>query len=263
MPDAPHIELKNLLQELGSVSLAEMDSVNLLNRTDTKFFTDEKTMEGILSDAAAAGYKALVIEGTKTAGYDSVYFDTPSLRMYLDHHNRRLVRQKVRTREYLSSGDTFLEIKRKDNHGCTRKKRMCLPGADFRDFRGNAAACGFLAGHSRFPAQELSPSLETRFRRITLVNPEMTERITIDSRVCFDNIRTGRQASLLDGVVIELKRNGRAISRMSRILLDRRVKPLRVSKYCIGIALTDPSVKAGRFKMRIRMIEKQLNKRLI
>ena len=259
MTDAPHMNL----DKFGTVTLAEMDSVRLLNRIDSKFFTDEKTLEGILADAAAAGYRALEADGSKTAGYDSIYFDTPELRMYLDHHNRRLTRQKVRTREYLASGVTFLEIKRKNNHGRTGKKRTGIPEADFKDFRGNAAACEYLAGHSRFTARQLSPSLETLFRRITLVNPAMTERITIDSCVNFNNIRTGRKASLPGGVVIELKQDGRAASRMKQILLDRRVKPLRVSKYCIGIALTDPAVKSGRFKLKIRMIEKQINTRLI
>lgn len=259
MTDAPHMNL----DKFGTVTLAEMDSVRLLNRIDSKYFTDEKTLEGILADAAASGYRALETDGSKTAGYDSIYFDTTELRMYLDHHNRRLTRQKVRTREYLASGLTFLEIKRKNNHGRTRKKRTGIPETDFKDFRGNAAACEYLAGHSWFTAQQLSPSLETLFRRITLVNPAMTERITIDSCVNFNNIRTGRKASLPGGVVIELKQDGRAASRMKRILLDRRVKPLRVSKYCIGIALTDPAVKSGRFKLKIRMIEKQINTRLI
>ena len=265
MPDIRHIDLESLpqMQQLGSITLGEMDSVRLLNRIDTKYLTDERTLVGILDDAAAAGYRALVTEGSKVAEYDSIYFDTEGLQMFLDHRNRRLTRQKVRTREYVASGQVFLEIKRKNNHGRTKKKRTGIPEGDFRDFRSNAEACGYLAGHSAFTANVISPSLETLFRRITLVNHEMTERITLDTSVCFNNLRTGRQASLLDGVVIELKQDGRAVSTMKRILLDRRVKPVRVSKYCIGVTLTDPTARAGRFKLKVRKIEKQINKRLI
>ena len=264
MLETRHIALDELpaLQQLPPITLEEMDSVRLLNRTDTKFLTDEQTLVGILQDAVAAGYRALVTDGSKIAWYDTLYFDTPELGMFLDHHNRRLVRQKVRTRVYVASGQCFLEIKRKNNHGRTKKKRTGIPVADFKDFSGNAAACEYLAGHSNYTADGLSPSLETVFRRITLVNPAMTERLTIDSCLGFKNIRNGAESSLANGVVIELKQDGRADSPMRGILLDHRVKPIRVSKYCVGVTLTDHVVKSGRFKAKIRMIEKQINNKI-
>lgn len=262
MPDASHISLLSP-EGLGSITLEEMDSVKLLNRIDTKYLTDAATLALILEDAAAAGYMALVTQGSKMASYDSVYFDTPELRMFLDHRNKRLVRQKVRTREYVASGDVFLEVKRKNNHGRTKKKRTRVPREAFGDFRGFPSACEYLESHSAYTAAELSPSLETIFNRITLVNPARTERITLDSSLRFVNRRNGREASLPDAVVIELKQDGRASSTMKRILLDRRVKPFRISKYCIGITLTDPSARPGRFKEKVRLIEKQIKAKLI
>lgn len=248
---------------LGSITLEEMDSVKLLNRIDTKYLTDAATLALILRDAAAAGYRALETRGSKVSSYDSVYFDTPELGMFLDHRNKRLVRQKVRTREYVASGDVFLEVKRKNNHGRTKKKRTPVPLEAFEDFRGFVRACEYLEAHSDYSASELSPSLETVFNRITLVNPAKTERVTVDSHLRFVNKRNGREASLQDGVVIELKQDGRATSTMKRILLDRRVKPFRISKYCIGITLTDPSARPGRFKEKVRLIEKQIKTKLI
>ncbi|MCR5326001.1 MAG: polyphosphate polymerase domain-containing protein [Bacteroidales bacterium] len=252
-----------LIEGFTPVSLQEMDSVKLMNRIDSKFLTDESTLAGILLDARALGYRALETEGSKIAAYDTLYFDTPGLKMFLDHHNRRLVRQKVRTRVYVGSGLTFLEIKRKNNHGRTRKKRMEIPAGEFKDFKADAEACGFLMARSEYSADGITPSLETLFRRITLVNPAMTERITIDSSVAFRNCRTGLDASLLQGVIIELKQDGRTESDMRRILLSHRVKPIRVSKYCIGITLTDPDVKSNRFKLKVRKIEKTIKHKLI
>ena len=251
------------MEAFPPVSLEEMDGVKLMNRIDTKYLTDEQTLTGILEDARARGYRALITDGSKIASYDTLYFDTPGLRMFLDHHNRRLVRQKVRTRVYVGSGTTYLEIKRKNNHGRTKKKRREIPFSEFKDFSGDAEACEYLAEKSWFTAAELSPSLETIFRRVTLVNPEKTERVTIDTSLGFNNLRTGREASLLNGVVIELKQDGRADSPMKRILLDHRVKPIRVSKYCIGVTLTDPDIKSNRFKLKVRKIEKQINNKLI
>ena len=254
--------LESVLDTISPILLGEMDSIKLMNRIDTKFLTTEATLVHVLEDASARGYRALETEGTKISAYDTLYYDTPGLQMFLDHHNRRLVRQKVRTRTYVGSGQTFLEIKRKNNHGRTKKKRTEIPPAAFRDFSAEPAARELLEKYSAFPADALSPALETRFRRITLVNAAKTERLTIDTGLCFHNARNGREASLLDAVIIELKQDGRAASEMKDILLDHRVKPARLSTYCIGTTLTDGAVKSNRFKPKVRMIEKTIDKKL-
>ena len=247
------------LDGFSPISLAEMEAVKLMNRIDTKFVTDEATLSGVLRDAAAAGYRVLVADGARISPYDSVYFDTDGLQMFTDHRNRKLHRQKVRTRAYVNSGEAFLEIKRKNNHGRTKKKRTGIPMAELPDFRSDGAACRYLAEHSDFDAAQLLPTLETLFRRITLVNPDRTERITIDTDLYFENFRTGLETSLGDAVIIELKQSGHAASPMKGILLNHRVKTARVSKYCIAVTLTDPSARAGRFKEKVRLLEKTIH----
>ena len=262
MPDAARISLESPLDGFAPISLAEMDAVKLMNRIDTKFVTDEATLAGVLRDAAASGYRVLVADGSRISPYDSVYFDTDGLRMFTDHRNRKLRRQKVRTRAYVNSGEAFLEIKRKNNHGRTKKKRTGIPMAELPDFRADEAACRYLAEHSDFGAAQLRPVLETVFRRITLVNPDRTERITIDTGLYFKNFRTGLETSLGDAVIIELKQSGHAASVMKSILLDHRVKTARVSKYCIAVTLTDPSARAGRFKEKVRLLEKTIHHKI-
>ncbi|MBQ9193878.1 MAG: polyphosphate polymerase domain-containing protein [Bacteroidales bacterium] len=262
MPEVAHISFAGPLKALAPISLDEMDAVKLMNRIDTKYLTDEKTLLGVLADAAAAGYRVLVAEGARISPYDSVYYDTEGLRMFSDHHNKRLRRQKVRTRAYVNSGSAFLEIKRKNNRGRTKKKRTEIPVAELPDFRADEAACRYLAGHSDFDASQLRPSVETLFQRITLVNPDLTERLTIDTRLCFKNFRTGLETSLLDAVIIELKQDGHAASQMKGILLAHRVKPARISKYCIAVTLTDPGAKSNRFKVKVRQIEKTINHKI-
>ena len=254
MPESKHISFAKPLEALKPITLAEMDGIKLMNRIDSKYLTDEATLLRILDRAAQAGYRVLVTEDMRISPYDSVYYDTAGLRMFYDHHNRRLVRQKVRTRSYVNSGDTYLEIKRKNNKGRTKKKRMGIPPAELMDFRADATACTYLAEHSWFSAPELSPVLETAFHRITLVNPALTERLTIDTLLNFKNFRTGKQTSLQSAVIIELKQDGRADSQMERI---------RVSKYCIALTLTDPEAKSGRFKPKVRLIEKTIGNKLV
>ena len=262
MNDSPHLSITEPLTLFKPITLEEMDSIKLMNRIDSKYLTDESHLLSILRDAETAGYRVLVIEDSRINPYSSVYYDTAVLRMFQDHHNRRLVRQKVRTREYVSSGVSFLEIKRKNNKGRTSKKRIKIPNDEMLGFQSDANACDYLAQKSWFKADELTPVLNTNFFRITLVNSEKTERLTIDTQLCFHNYRTDKDASLYDAVIIELKQDGHADSQMKRILLDHRVKPMRISKYCIAVTLTDHSARSGRFKVKVRRIEKTINKKI-
>jgi len=247
---------------MGTIRLDEMDSIKLMNRIDSKYVTSEDVLEQVLERAADQGYRVLEVEGKVISPYNSMYYDTDALKMFTDHHNRRLVRQKVRTRVYVSSGLTFLEIKRKNNKGRTKKKRTQIPGTDFMDFRGNAEAAAFLAEKSAYTVGDIKPRMETIFRRITLVNRAKTERLTIDSSLRFVNHDTDLEATLGPAVIIELKQDGRADSEMKNILLDLRVKPMRVSKYCIGITLTNPAAKSNRFRLKVRRIEKTTGQKI-
>lgn len=245
-----------ILQNFAPITLEEMDSIRLMNRIDRKYLTEIRTLDLILADAVGRGYRIFENSGFRLHGYDSVYFDTPDLWMFKEHRRGKVVRQKVRTRIYRDSGQCFLEVKRKNNHGRTKKKRLEIAGEFFWDFRSDEAACSWLDGHSLCSATEIAPSLETTFRRITLVNAGLSERLTIDTSVSFRNLRTGTSADLGSAVIIELKQDGRLHSEMQDILLNRRVKPLRISKYCVGMVSTDPTVHPGRFKEKLRAIEK-------
>ena len=239
------------LDNLESITLGEMDSVKLLNRTDTKYITTESGLERLL-EAAAGSYRALVTQEGKICTYDTVYYDTPELQMYLEHHNRRLVRKKVRVRTYVGSGETFLEIKRKNNHGRTKKKRMhCEREAAF-----NEEQAAFLTEKSGYQPDEIAPKLRTAFQRITLVNKDMTERLTIDTSLWFERLSDGVRSGLGSAVVIELKQDERSDDRTTMLLRDLGIKPFKMSKYCIGTAMTCPEIKQNRFKKKIRHIKK-------
>ena len=130
---------------------------------------------------------------------------------------------------------------------------------------------GFIDGKSRYEWSGITPHLWTKFHRITLVNKAKTERLTIDMDLVWENVVSGISKSYADLVIIELKRDGRAKPNnlpplppikggchrnMVNILQSFRIKPLKISKYCIGTALTTPGLKRNRFKAKIRKIEK-------
>ena len=240
-----------------------MESVKLMNRIDTKFAVPLSLLPAIL-DAAQKDYYAQEIDGKRIATYDTMYYDTESLDMYVRHHDKQLVRQKIRVRQYVESQLTFLEIKRKNNKGRTKKKRIAVPGFDIQGSSFGESKKelwsveDFIAAKSRYLWSELSPHLSTKFHRITLVNKAKTERLTIDMDLLWTNVVSGEKKTFNDLVIIELKRDGNVPSHMTDIMLDLRVHPFKISKYCIGIALTTPDIKKNRFKNKIRTIEKML-----
>ena len=116
------------LQQFEPISLAEMEGVKLMNRVDTKFVMPASLLPELLA-LAQTSYFVQQAAGKRTGDYDTVYYDTEDLDMYIRHHDRQLVRQKIRVRTYVESELFFLEIKRKNNKGRTKKKRISLPSA--------------------------------------------------------------------------------------------------------------------------------------
>ena len=241
------------MTDMVPISLAEMESVKLMNRIDTKFVVPVCLLPEMLC-LARSDYYIQEIAGKRLAAYDTLYYDTPDLQMYLRHHDRQLHRQKIRIRTYLDSDLTFLEVKNKSNKGRTKKKRIIVQTNDLQSI--DTGQHEWLTGKSWYDVSTLQPQLHTRFERITLVNHAKTERLTIDTALRWENVRTGQTAALGDAVVVELKRDGNQPSGMLDILRSLRIKPMKISKYCIGIALTDPAVKNNRFRPKLRQLQK-------
>lgn len=252
------IELHKLLDTFEPISLEEMDVVKLMNRVDTKYIASRSQLADILR-MAQKDYFAQQIDGKRITQYDTLYYDTPELSMYIRHHDRHLVRQKVRIRTYVDSdGLTFLEIKDKNNKGKTKKKRIAVSDQGVL-LHPDEEVSAFMTKRCWYEWRELLPELRTAFSRITLVNKGKTERLTIDLNLVWSNVQTGIDKTYEDLVIIELKRDGNTYSPMLRIMNELRIKPMKISKYCVGTALTNESVKRNRFKAKIRKIERITN----
>ena len=241
----------DILKQMAPISLADMNAVKLMNRVDTKYVADDLTVARLLS-MIKEDYYVQEIDGKRVAAYDSVYYDTIDNQMYIIHQNKKLKRDKLRLRNYVDTGNYFCEVKHKNNKGRTKKKRIEIDAADFTDINNNAALRVFVENELPiYDFDRLERKLETNFDRITLVNKGKTERITIDFDVRFHNFDNGNNDGVAPLVIIELKRDGRCESILQQKLFDLRVKPLSISKYCIGRALTDKTLKQNRFKKKI------------
>ena len=249
---------EHILSAFAPITLEEMEAVKLMNRVDTKFIASVGQLAAILR-LAQHDYFAQEVEGKRITHYDTLYYDTPDLAMYTRHHDRRMVRQKVRIRTYVDSdGLTFLEIKNKNNKGKTKKKRITVSDQQAL-LHPTDEVSAFMTKRCWYDWPGLLPELRTAFSRITLVNKAKTERLTIDLNLVWSNIQTGVEKTYDDLVIIELKRDGNSPSPMLGIMNQLRIKPMKISKYCVGTALTNEAVKRNRFKAKIRKIEKIVN----
>ena len=246
----------SILEQMPSIGLDDMKAVRLMNRMDRKYMASASQLEELLS-RVAEGYYVQHIEHNPVAPYRTLYFDTANLRMYTMHHNQKLNRQKLRVRTYRSTDTTFFEIKNKDNKKKTRKVRIPIDVSMFDSALRVPEVEQFVNGNTPYPSDSLHECLENRFERITLVDKAMSERITIDSGIRFHNRAIGIDADISKLLVIEVKHEvGAPMSDMERALHEMHILPRRMSKYCIGTALTDPSVKSNRFKEKLLYINK-------
>ncbi|MBO5698006.1 MAG: polyphosphate polymerase domain-containing protein [Alistipes sp.] len=247
-------------QRMSPITLDEMRGVKLMNRIDTKYVLTEDEVVRFLELAADEGYRVQQIGSVRAARYDTLYYDTEERAMYIAHHNQQLTRQKIRARTYVDGGGSFVEVKNKSNRGRTRKVRVAIAESEVDNYRLNAEARRFVEENARYTEESLMPSLRTRFVRITLVNSTLTERLTIDLCLTSEDVRTATTAKIERMAILELKQDGRTRSTAKQLLLTMRIAPLKVSKYCIGTALTVEGIKRNRFEEKLRFIDKQLNR---
>ena len=238
-----------LLSQFTPIELGQLrERDRLFDRLDTKYLLGESDVISILS-AVSADYRVLQVEGERISRYRTLYFDTPQLDLYLQHHNHQGVRSKVRTREYLETGDRHLEIKRRIKRGRTMKDRQLV-----NQSTSVIADIPEALSAARFPDPELlEPSLLNTFRRITLLRLDTAERVTIDLDLHF--AFRGRDADLPRVAVVEFKQH--RVDRSSPLFVELRhrgFRATRFSKYCIGIALLSDQIKHNAFNPQLRTL---------
>ena len=180
-----------------------------------------------------------------------MYFDTPDWYLYHQHRTGELLRYKVRSREYLDSGMTFLEVKSKDDQGRTLKHRTPTPALVTRL---SGAYADFVAAYVTLDAAVLRLVLGNEFTRVTLVHRADAERLTLDFGLRFDHEES---SFALPGVAIaEVKQSGLNLdSPFLQAMAGINEERSSVSKYCVGIARLYPDIAREAFQPALSAIE--------
>lgn len=245
-------KIDDCLARFAPITLEQMSGIRLMNRIDTKFLVNVNQLP-LLLEMAKEDYFVQEIGDLRKAYYRTLYYDTPTAEMYVVHHNQKLNRQKIRIREYVDSNLIFFEVKRKNNKGRTSKKRITVTDENVLK---NQEAIEFLNEKSNYKMDEVDFRLRNNFYRITLVNKEKSERLTIDFDINFKNCVTGIENNIPHLCIVEVKQDGNAFSHFKEYLAKLRIKKRSVSKYCLGMVLTDPALKQNRFKEKVSYINK-------
>jgi hypothetical protein len=228
---------------VAPIGLKELNALaELQTRVDRKYFVPAELFHQLIARLADE-MQVLEIDGRRTFGYESFYFDTPQLSTYRAHLQRRRQRFKARTRTYTDTGLCMFEVKLTGARGETVKQRVPHPQElraeltdDALNHLGNTLREAY---HQDLPAG-LRPTLVTSYRRTTFVSRTGAARLTCDvGLVCGDVEHEVRDTGT--HVLVESKSAGRG-SAPDRILRELGVRPAKVSKYCVAVAALHPEL---------------------
>lgn len=242
LPDS----LRELVASFEPISLGELDeSAALQRRVDNKYLISAEQF-GQLADGLRDGHRVLEIDDERISAYESVYFDTESLRCYTDHVSDRRPRFKTRSRLYQATGTCVYEVKLKGSDGETDKRHLDQP----------VEAHGTLTPEARrflhetladagLDVGDVAPALITSFSRVTFAAGTVPARATCDFGVHF-SLPEGPATQLRDDFCLVETKSEEGDSPADRLLAEIGVQARSFSKYQVGTqVLTKEPGEAG------------------
>ena len=243
---------------LDSPAAIDLDSLQeeaaLQTRVDRKYLMPLADADLLLGSMA---YDMLVlqIDGRREFGYTSVYFDTEALDAHHQSATRRRHRFKVRTRSYLDTGTSWIEVKTAGPRKSTVKQRQRMAssaldelGAGDVDFVARILAEGDIG----VDARDLRPVLQTSYQRSTFLLPSHSARVTLDTDLEWRDLE-GLALAAPAQAVLETK-GGTSASPVDRMLWQAGHRPRALSKYATGLSLLHPELRANRWHRTLRTI---------
>ena len=237
-----------------------MDDVKLLKRADTKFIFNCNSLCDILEEITP-NYRILETQTGRVNRYRTLYFDTLDFSCYTSHHNGKLNRTKIRSREYIDSKIAFMEVKFKSNKGQTNKTRIPIPVIETTL---STISKTFIDSNSFYKSEDLRPAIWNNFSRLTFVHKEKKERLTIDYNIEFRKIDNEDSIKISHLIIAEVKQEKASIdSDFISVMKKKHIRQSSMSKYCIGTVLTNKTIKSNNFKEYINKINKLKNVRSV
>lgn len=254
MPTRARIALDAAVANRNPISLEDVvENAALQTRVDKKFLLTPKQFTDFIARLGQE-FSVMQIDGLRTFRYRSTYFDTEDFEQYIAHRQGRRRRYKVRSRTYVDTDLCMFEVKTKGRRGTTVKHRREQPMADANVLTpaNQEFVAEVLAQEYELEVPELRPVMHNAYRRATLVNPRDGERVTCDVELHFANDTVRVHGP--DMVIVETKSaDGRGVSDQALAALG--IRPVSMSKYCLGIASLHPELSANKWSRLLRRHE--------
>lgn len=251
-----------IAESLAGFAPITLDDLNgkaaMLERLDNKYIVPAASFRPAFQ-AFAQLFDVLEIDGKRSFTYATRYFDDGLQRGYYDHHQGRRKRCKVRIRDYVDAGFSYLEVKLKDKRSVTIKKRLRLDAPlseldqrclDFVD------RCHHDLYGTHF-GKALRPVIGMQYERMTLVARAGGERMTIDT--CLRFAAGNEVRDVADDIFIVETKSQRGNGIADKIMRRFHLQPTgRCSKYCVGMAALGQVPQRNRFLpalKRLRLVD--------
>jgi len=239
---------------LDTISLEQLVEVAALQtRVDRKYVLTRAEAAEVLAELDPAT-RVLEIDGSSELAYESVYFDTPDLLSYRMAAHARRRRFKLRTRSYVDTATSFLEMKTRGARSATVKDRIeyDIEHRDVLTVEGREYAESALDGLGIRHADELDlvPTLVTRYNRMTLFLPGSVSRATVDTRLAWEDA-AGSISQRPNLTIIETK-SGLRTSEVDHLLWSHGHRPARISKFGTGLAALRPDLPSNKWARVLR-----------
>jgi hypothetical protein len=234
-----------LLNEIRVIQYDEWKSAPVKKPHSTKYILHVKTLERLF---VRAGSEYLLLKQTEESPSDIglVYFDTADLRFFRDHIHGKLERCKVRNRIWLGQNKQMLEIWKRSNKGKMKKFKlpMSIDNGEMPDDTGDHFQL-----YTGKTAKQLLATVYIGFKRIVLVSPDFTEKITIDRNISFiPAFKLGKPLYLKGLAMVEIRKPESGLTSFESELKVSGAIKLNVSKYCLGVVMTHPEIKTNSYK---------------
>ena len=250
--------LLSRLSGFSTIDLTELNATaSYLKRIDRKFLLTEKKFLKVI-DELSEDFRVLEIDGKRSFLYDNVYMDTDDYLFYEQHQSGVKNRTKIRTRHYTDAGDlAFFEYKQKEN-GVTKKFRYQFPVEEHGTMTKGKKRFfdGVYQSMYGEKAPEISPAIRTKYKRITLVSKDGSERLTIDFHISTKDLRNTRKkmTRLKNLVIVESKSLSKECKSVELMKKHNIAGAKACSKYSLWVIYSGLAEKWSHFSKTLEAI---------
>lgn len=249
------------LNDFQPLTLTQLNAqASFLKRIDRKFLLTTQEFWDFLKELKN-DFQVLEISWKKVFSYDNIYMDTQDYLFYNQHQNKLKSRTKVRTRLYEDSKIAFFEYKQKINW-VTQKFRYQFPIEEHGTMTKWKKRFFEWVWQSMYQwdpqAPKIFPAIQTKYNRITLVEKNGWERLTVDFNIQTKDLRDdeAQNVDLTNLVIIESKSLSKKCRSLDILQKNHKSQASSCSKYSLWVVYAGLAKKYSTFKKTMLEIEK-------